>query len=138
MAKITAITKPALPIIGAEVEAALAKVSKKLGVSFKYRGGTYSGGLTGALRLELIVVQAGQEGKDARVIQAEAEWEQYAKSLGLKPKWLGKKITFRDEKVTILGLLINRPKFPIVVQGSGKPFLLPTMTVKNAFNQRSA
>jgi hypothetical protein len=130
--KITVIDKPTLNVLADQVNAELVKLGKRLGIAFKAGGGIYSNGVSGSLKIAMVIIAEGQEGKDPQIIKAEDQWQQHAKSLGLKPAWLGKKITFRGERVKILGLLINR-KFPVMVQGDGKPFLLMPMTVKDAF-----
>lgn len=134
MKKITVINKSSLDTIADALDTELVKLGRRLGLSFKARNGVYSNGLDGTLKIEfVVVVQKGQEGKDPQLIKAEAGWSEEARTFGLRPAWLGKTITFKGEKVKILGLFPNRPKFPVLVKGDGKSFLLTAMAVKNAF-----
>jgi len=136
--KITVIDRPALDLVSNALDTELVKLGKKLGLSFKAKGGIYSNSVNGSVKIEFVVISEGQEGKDPTIIKAEAGWEENAKLFGLKTKWLGKSITFKGEKVKILGLMPTRPRFPVLVKGSdGKPFLLTAMTVKDALGRKA-
>lgn len=54
----------------------------------------------------------------ARLEMDPATFARYAKFLGLPEDCLGKKIKIDRQEVTITGLAMNRPKFPVQIQGS--------------------
>lgn len=99
------------------IEAALAEVGKRLGVTFKTARGKYTNGPTGTLTLDIAVVNA-----DGTVETKETvDWKLYAVRYGLDPEWLGKTFQFRfgrglPEPWTVIGLIPNAPKYSVAIR----------------------
>lgn len=68
------------------------------------------------LKLEL-----GTISEDGVIFSREREdFRKYATQYDLKPEWLDRIITYRNQKYKIVGLSPGRSKFPVVVESNGK------------------
>lgn len=113
----TTINAQTLKLLRPKIEAALAAVMAEAGLACKVTRGTY-GGETGSFKLELCVPNESGE-TDPSLIRAERDFAQYANLFGLKASDLGAEIKINGKKAKIVGLMPNRPKFPIVARYEG-------------------
>lgn len=114
-----------------EIDKALADLGKRFGIVFHAAHGTYTqDGQTASFKLELTVPTADGVTK-ASTIRARADWDRYAQAYGLQFAWLGREVPTKNGPAKIIGLLIGRPKFPVLVSfADGKELLMTVDGVK--------
>ncbi len=112
------ISKPLLSDLKQEIELALIPIGKKHGVSFQFKGGSFSPTVA-TLKLEV-----GAIGNDGSASTKESEAFKFnARFFGLAPENLGAKVVLNHEQFEIIGLLPKSRKFPILCKRSdGKQF----------------
>src|SRR5689334_21625334 len=109
--KIKAFDGPVLRMLYPEIEAALADLGRRHGISIRV-GSARFGDRTADLRLELAVVGAG-----GRVVRKESEeFDWHHATFGLEPGDLGRVVALDGEEHRLIGLAPNRPKYPIVLE----------------------
>ena len=109
--KIKAFDALLLKKLGPEIEAALAGLGRRHGITIRVGGARFRES-TADLKLELAVV--GGDGKVAR--KETEEFEKYHALFGLEPGDLGRVITLDREEHRLVGLAPNRPKYPLVLE----------------------
>lgn len=132
------IDKNLMIVIRAEIQDALDKISKTVGVNFTLRNGTYtpetlSFKLTGAI----IDKKTGKS-----INEEEQDFTKYATRYGLDPSDLHKTIVLNDEKYIISGLTTRSRKYTILVTNvkTKKPYKMTPAMVKvglTAFTQQN-
>jgi hypothetical protein len=109
--KIKAFDGPVLKMLYLEIEAALADLGRRHGISIRVGGARFED-RTAELRLELAVV-----GNGGRVVRKESEaFDRYHAVFGLEPGDLGRVVALDGEEHRLVGLAPNRPKYPIVLE----------------------
>lgn len=136
----TSITKQLLVALRPELDAAIAAVGAKHGLSLKIGNGSYEpDGASAKFQLLIGLLQEGDDpSMSVERIKARAEYTRHAAIYGLEPEWLGRTFTrATGEKATIVGLMPNRTKFPVLCTVEGKPrgILLTTNEVKREFGK---
>jgi hypothetical protein len=66
---------------------------------------------------------------------AKTEFERYAQLLGVKPEDYGREFTSNGERYRLIGLNLNRPKFPFSaerISGRGGKYKFPEPVIKRA------
>lgn len=66
----------------------------------------------------------GKQGVSPTIVKAEQDWERNAHLFGFKNSWLGKEFVYKGKKAKVLGLMTNRPKYPVLIEQGGKQLLL--------------
>lgn len=125
---ITAINAAALTMLRGEIDAALKALGEKHGITLRAGNGKYDGESIGSFKLDICLPSSTGETNPA-LVKAERDWKAYAAEFDLQPEWLGK--SFGRAKnggvVTIVGLMPNRHKFPVLVRSNGKADVLLTV-----------
>jgi hypothetical protein len=107
---ITRFDRPTLARLRTELEAALAPVAEKLGITLTVGSGTYRDE-TATLKLELAVVRA-----DGTAVSVEAEnFKRYCHFDGLKPEDLNRPFKVGGTEYKIVGYRPKAPKKPYVI-----------------------
>ena len=109
--KIKAFDAHVLKKLQPEIEAALAVLGRKHGITIR-AGTARFRERTADLKLELAVI--GGDGRPAR--REAEEFEKYHAMFGLEAADLGRTIVIDREEHRLVGLAPNRPKYPIVME----------------------
>jgi hypothetical protein len=109
--KIKAFDALVLKKLQAEIEATLAALGRKRGITIR-AGTARFRERTAEFRLELAVI--GGDGRSARK-EAE-EFAKYHAMYGLEASDLGQVVTLNREEHRLVGLAPSRPKYPIVME----------------------
>ena len=115
--------RPLLKALRTEMDAALASVAKKYGISIRTGNGSYSQ-LAASFKVELAVIGKGQEGEDPAVIRGAAAWHRSAPLYsmdGLQADWLGKSFESGGVTFTIVGLDPRKRTRPVLMRKSDAP-----------------
>ena len=129
--KIDKFDKPVLRLISADIEAALAPVAAKYGITFVYKGARFLE-KSATFKIEGATIGAGGvvQNKDREMFKL------YARSYGLSPSDLDRQIGYgwQREQYILIGLNTRRPKYPIVAKrvSDGKIILLTADGVKRS------
>lgn len=134
----TTMTRALVQAISADISAALADIAKKHGVALSTAGGKFDPAAgTATLKIEVAVAADGgpvPEGAKAGHIAAQADFKTYATMFGLKVETLGKTFTYKGLQTTVIGLMPNRRKYPVLCEQRGRnPFLLTIESLKAHF-----
>jgi hypothetical protein len=118
--------KPTVRAIAADVVAALSAVAAKHGVSFSYKGGSYSS-TSCTLKIEAAVI-----GENGIVETAErTNYKTYAAMYELYSDWLDTTFMNRGQEFKIVGLRPNSAKSPVICErADGKRFVFPVEIIK--------
>jgi hypothetical protein len=120
------LTKDQVKVIGKDIDAAIHEIAARHGLMARKR--TISYDETG-LRCRFTL-----ETEDSERVS----YEQFANAMGLPKSGLDRTIKVQGRTFTVIGLQPKRPTNPVVVvDPSGKRFLLPAHTVACAFGQSS-
>jgi len=120
-----AFDKPTLTVIRSDVDAALASVAEKHGISIKVDNCTYVGA-NATFKLELACLA-----DDGSVLTKEAEdFKHYAPMFGLAPEHLGSAVTIDGVRYTVAGLRQRAPKRPIVLAHGSRRVVASAELVK--------
>jgi hypothetical protein len=121
---ITAINRAAIDILRRDIDAAVAEVGKKHGLSIKAGNGKYSNGATGSVTVEIATINA-----DGSIESREAQdFRMMAHLYGFQPDDLGRSFTMplTGETYTITGLKGRAGKRPIIATDRfGKAYVFP-------------
>ena len=100
-----------LQILRPEIDAALAALGEKHGLTIRAAGGSY-GGTFGTFKLEIIPAAADGEivGKEAEAFKVNAD------QFCMKPEDLGREFTAGGEKYRIVGAKPRASKMPILIK----------------------
>lgn len=135
MSVLTQFTPAALKILRPEMEADLAVIGKKYGISFKVGNGSYSD-IAATFKVEMALV-GDIDGKTPEQVQQEVarkEFEKYAPLFGLKGTDFGATVDVYGDKFEIVGIKPNSPKNRYLgkkINGKGsKNFILPADVVE--------
>ena len=112
-------------VMGA-AEEALKAVGEKYGVSFRFAGVSMTSDHA-SMKLECSVLRkAGSLSREAE------DFLHYCKMYGMEKEWLNKVFLSRNKEHRLIGLMPNRPKYPILVEEvrSGKKLLMTADGVK--------
>ena len=109
--KIKAFNALLLKKLQPEIEAALAELGRRHGITIRADGARFSD-RTADLKLELAVI--GGDGRPAR--REAEEFEKYHAMFGLRAADLGRTIVLDREEHRLVGLAPNRPRYPIVME----------------------
>lgn len=126
MPKITNIDKKTLQSLRDKIEAALAPLGEELGLNFRTGNGSY-GGNEGHFKLEMKI--------DDPAIQEAAERETFDRNcrfFDLEPQDFGAEFRSGGKQYKLVGLAINRTKYPLkvkILNEGGKSVLLTDMAV---------
>lgn len=132
--KVTALTRPVLRAINADVEKALATIAAKYGVACS-AGRCVFNETSATLKVEIAVVSGGAKvGDSAARIKARSDWNRQAPMFGLKASMLDSVIERNGKTFKILGLMPRRRTAPIfaVDMKTGKEYVLPLSSVLSA------
>ncbi len=122
--KITAFNKVNLALLGADMQAALAPVAAKYGLSVKKGTGRFTD-RNYTTKLEFNLLNA--EGKDTT---AEDQFKRLAPILGFRPEDFGKEFLAQNQLFRISGVKPSSRKFPILAtRADGKVFKFPKTIV---------
>jgi hypothetical protein len=130
------LSKEILKVLRADINAALVAVGKRHGVSIA-AGNCSFGPLTASFKLEVGVLDGAPEGASPKEIKARADFTRYCGLFDLKPEWLDKEFTYGGDTCTVVGLMPNRSKFPVLVKRGDKRVLLPADAVVFGFQRAS-
>ena len=108
MAKITSFPKPVAKALGEQAEAALREWAEHFGLTVNYSGGQISVDRTEFV-MKLTFKSATPEAADAR----KETFERLARQSGMDPTMFGAVFIYQGRKMTVTGILPNRPSFPI-------------------------
>jgi hypothetical protein len=108
---ITQFDKTTCRLLAAEIEAALAAVAAKHGLTIKPAGGTFS-----ANEFSTKVKFALSDSNPAAADAERTEFAKYAHFYGLTADQYGATIRTSQGDVTLIGFAASRPKFPIKVR----------------------
>lgn len=120
-----------LKTLRTEVNAVLTAIASKHGVIMDVGNASFDPmGGTAKFALNVAVVHAGQEGKNTELIKAEAAFTRSAPLYGMKSAWLGRSAKrFNGDRVTVLGLMPQRRKYPVLCAINGRQRLLTTREI---------
>ena len=126
---ITQFDRPTCRAAREEVEAALAEVATRLGISITTGRGSYST-KTFTLKIEMAVV-----GKDGVVETRERiDFQTYAESFGLNPEMLDQTFRSGSHTFTVVGLKTGAPKYPVIAKrDDGAMYKFPVDRIIGAF-----
>ena len=99
---------------------ALSPVAEQYGVTIRRAGGRFEP-LSATLKFALETTTDNGETQEAR------DFKEMAHLYDLQPDWLGKTVTCRRGKATIIGLCPRRSKFPVLLRLDGGKQLLFTV-----------
>ena len=119
-----AITSQLLGAIRADVDAVLAAIGKKHGVLLNMGNARFTGH---SATMKMEITEAGADTinpvadgtTSARNVRAEADFKAMATLYGLKPEWLHTNVTLSGKTFEIIGLLPNKHKNVVLIQGTG-------------------
>ena len=124
---ITKFDPASLKTLRADIDAALATVAVRHGIALKAGKCSYdpaAGTATFAVQAA-VLADGAPAGTDPADIKAAADWVRYCALFNLHPDWVGKTFRRNAGLFTILGLMPNRPKYPVRAKGpDGKVLLL--------------
>lgn len=127
----TAIDRDLLKALRADMDAALAIVGAKHGVTINTGNASFSE--SSATFKVLIVGQAPEEGTTAKDLKAAQDLKALAPLFGADAKWAGK--SFKSptgQTFTVIGLLPSRPKRCILARSqAGRDFIFQPSTVRD-------
>lgn len=106
---ITVFDRATCKLIGAEVEAAVAAVAAKHGLTAQSAGGTFDA-TSFTAKIKLVVTD-----NDALERKERADFAQYCGWFDLKPDDYGKEFTHQGKRYRLTGVLPTRSKSPIAV-----------------------
>ena len=125
---ITEFDRTNLRAISADIEAALAPVAAKFGITFTYKGVRFTSD-NATFKIEGATIGSGGVANT----RERDNFKLYASMYGLKDTDLDKQITYAGKRFTIIGLNTRRQKYPIVARREdGKTLLLTVEGVKSA------
>lgn len=133
----TMITRSLLRTLREEINAALAELGQKHGVTLVADGAKFT---DMSARFVLSVAPADEEtqgqiaaGVDPKLAKAEADYKSQCKLYGADEDWLGKTITLQRSQFKVVGLLPSKTKNCILIQriSTGKNFIVPPSTVRS-------
>lgn len=125
----TVISTQLLKVLRPEIEAALAEIGIKHGVSLRCANAKYSS-LDFTFQLKGEVIDAGG-GKS----KAEAEWEKDSRIFGLESISFGDTFSSNGKQFSITGLDFNKRKYPILAKdASGGGYKFSVEAIKRHFN----
>lgn len=112
---------------------AVSALEKKYGVSIGLTNISYDN-TSFHTKLNVVNVLKDQVGKDATIIKAEQDWKKWAMLKDLPVDGLGKDITIKNTKYTILGFLPSKRKMQVLAQKENETakFCLENNVVINA------
>lgn len=114
------ITRELLRALRADIDAALAAVGKKHGVVLNAGNASFTP-TSASFKLHAVLADAPKVDPD---VEAADAWRALARRFQLEPDWLGKPFVSGGRSFTIVGLLPNRPKRPVLARDSkGKGFV---------------
>lgn len=123
----TEINRALLRTLRTEIDTALKSIGQKHGLALQLEP---RGSFTETELHLKVLGMAGSGGASAVQAKREADWNQYAKSLGLDPAWLHQHITFSGDTYEIMGLVPSRHKYPVAALKNGsRPILLTIESV---------
>jgi hypothetical protein len=109
----------------AELDAVLAQALAPYGLAIDKKRGTYD---RERFTYKVEMIAAGAD-------PGRSEFERYAVLLGVKPEDYGREFTSNGERYRLIGLNLNRPKFPFSAErlgGRGGKYKFPRDAVKRA------
>ncbi len=133
----TMITPSLLRALRDDVNAALAEVGRKHGVTLVADNAKFT---DMSARFVLSVAPADStvqaqiaSGVDPKIAKAEADYKNLCKVYGADPEWLGKTITLQRSQFQVMGLLPNKHKNCILIQriSTGKSFIVAPATIRS-------
>jgi len=127
--KIDSFDRTNLRLISADLEAALAPVAAKYGITFSYRGARFLAD-NATFKIEAATIGSG----GVVNTRERDNFKLYASMYGLKDTDLDREISYAGKKYIIIGLNTRRQKYPIVAKRveDGKTILLTCEGVKSA------
>ena len=118
--------KAVFKLIRADIDSALAEVSKKYGISLKGGAISYS---DYEFKMKLTASIESKESKEVETEKSKRNWEDVCNMLPeMKDKkdWFGKKIQSKGKVLKVVGYSWNKPKNPIELEDdSGRSFKAP-------------
>ncbi len=121
MQKITKFDRTVLNFLSSEIDAAVAKVAEKYGLTYQPKSGRFdSFNYTKSLALSI------------KSPEAEKALGKYANWFGLPDDIIGRTFEFQGRTYRVTEIKPNRPKFPVsgVRVSDNQPFKFPAETVK--------
>lgn len=123
------ITRELLRTLRADIDAALAAVGKKHGVVLNAGNASFTP-TSASFKLHAVLADAPKVDPD---VEAADDWRALARRFQLEPDWLGKSFVSGGRPFTIVGLLPNRPKRPVLARGSnGKGYVFDPDSIRRA------
>lgn len=134
------IDRAKLRAIRADIDLALATVGAKHGVimtagnaTFTSTDATMKVTMSVANSAALNAVASGEAPKD---VKAHTDYIDHCESHGLKPQWLGMWFTVHGKELKIVGLLPNKRKNNVLIEGkAGGRYIISPSEVLAAFKQ---
>lgn len=106
-----------------DVEVALAAVGKRNGVLLSLGRATFTSE-SATFKMEVALATGAQTaavagGASAKDVKAASDYTAMAKLFGMKPEWLGQSFKWNGKELRIVGLLPNKRKNNVFVEGTG-------------------
>ena len=106
-----------------DINAALAEVMKKHGISIEIGNISFSGE-------QFTTKLTAKTGSSTTEESAKNEWEKYATVYGMKPEWFGKKVFISGSNHTITKLLPSKRKNIVqITSADGKKYITSAATI---------
>ena len=127
--KIDSFDRTNLRLISVDLQAVLASVAAKYGITFSYRGARFLAD-NATFKIEAATIGSGGVANT----RERDNFKLYASMYGLKDTDLDREISYAGKKYVIIGLNTRRQKYPIVAKRveDGKTILLTCEGVKSA------
>jgi hypothetical protein len=136
----TTITRPLLRTLRDEINAALAEVGARHGVTLvadnvKFTDMSARFVLSVNLANETVQAQIAS-GVDPKIAKAEADYKEFCQVCGADPAWLGQRVRVGSGEFKVVGLLPNKHKNCILIQriSTGKNFIVDPATVRSGMS----
>jgi hypothetical protein len=120
-------------VLRTEINAAMAAIAASHGLALSLGSGTYSHDrVSGSFKLNIAALGDAPAGTSAATLKAAAEFKSSGHFYGMKPEWLGRTFSRAGKTYTVVGLMPNRRRFPILCSCNGKEVLLVSDDVARA------